>query len=133
MIFPINPVLTIQNNGLYVMGQKTMNQEDDLLSRIDVRRMMIRLRKLISNGCLGLIFEPYDDSTVQAFRNIIGGIIQPFISNHAIEKWSMNINDSKDMRDKLELGAMIYIKPIRALEYITLSFTVTNNDVIFED
>lgn len=128
----INPILTIQNDGLFVMGQKTMSQEDNLLSRIDVRRMMIRLRRLISNACIDLIFEPYDDDTVQIFKNTISGIIQPFVSNRAIEKWKMETNDSQDMRDKLELGAVIYIKPIRALEYITLSFTVTNNDVIFE-
>ena len=129
----INPILTMQNDGLYVMGQKTMSKEDNLLNRIDVRRMMLRLKRLISNACIDLIFEPYDDDTVQTFNSIISGIIKPFITSRAIEKWKMEIHDSQDMRDKLELGAVIYIKPIRALEYITLSFVVTNNDVTFEN
>jgi hypothetical protein len=45
----------------------------------------------------------------------------------------MDVDDSQEARDRLELGAVIYIKPIRALEYITLNFVVTNNDVYFED
>ena len=128
----INPVRTYAQNGLVIMGQKTLRKEDDLMNRVDVRRMVLRMRKLISIACLGLIFEPYDNATVRAFRTIISGIMQVFIDNRAVEKWSMDVDDSQEMRDRLELSAVIYIKPIRALEYITLNFVVTNNDVYFE-
>ena len=129
----INPVRTYAQEGIVVMGQKTLRQEDDLLNRVDVRRMVLRMRKLIAIGCLGLIFEPNDYSTVNAFKTIISGIMQTFIDNRAIEKWTMDVDDSQEARDRLELGATIYIKPIRALEYITLNFVVTNNDVYFEN
>ena len=129
----INPVRTYAQEGLVVMGQKTLREEDDLMNRIDVRRMVLRLRKLISIACIGLIFEPYDNQTVKAFKTIIAGIMQIFMDNRAIEKWSMDVDDSQEMRDRLELGAVIYIKPIRALEYITLNFVVTNNDIYFNE
>lgn len=128
----INPVRTYAQNGLVVMGQKTLRKEDDIMNRIDVRRMVLRMRKLIAIGCLGLIFEPYDNAVVQSFKSIITGIMQVFVDNRAVEKWSMDIDDSQEMRDRLELSAVIYVKPIRALEYITLNFVVTNNDVYFE-
>lgn len=129
----INPVRTYAQEGTVVMGQKTLRQEDDLLNRVDVRRMVLRMRKLIAIGCLGLIFEPNDNSTVKAFKSIISGIMQTFIDNRAIKKWYMDVDDSEEARDRLELGATIYVKPIRALEYITLNFVVTNNDVYFEN
>lgn len=128
----INPVRTYAQEGVVVMGQKTLRQEDDLLNRIDVCRMVLRLRKLIAIGCLGLIFEPNDNSTVKAFRSIITSIMQTFVDNRAIEKWTMEIDDSQEARDRLELGATIILKPVRALEYITLNFIVTNNEVYFE-
>ena len=129
----INPVRTYAQEGLVVMGQKTLRKEDDLMNRIDVRRMVLRLRKLISIACIGLIFEPYDNQTVKAFKTIIAGIMQIFMDNRAIEKWNMDVDDSQEMRDRLELGAVIYVKPIRALEYITLNFVVTNNDIYFNE
>lgn len=129
----INPVRTYAQEGLVIMGQKTLRKEDDLMNRVDVRRMVMRMRKLIAIGCLGLIFEPNDNNTVKAFKSIINGIMQIFVDNRAIEKWTMDVDDSQEARDRLELGAVIYIKPIRALEYITLNFVVTNNDVYFED
>lgn len=129
----INPVRTYAQEGLVIMGQKTLRKEDDLMNRVDVRRMVMRMRKLIAIGCLGLIFEPNDNNTVKAFKSIISGIMQIFIDNRAIERWTMDVDDSQEARDRLELGAVIYIKPIKALEYITLNFVVTNNDVYFED
>lgn len=129
----INPIRTFSQGGLVVMGQKTLRKVDDLMSRIDVRRMILRLRKLVSVECLGLIFEKYDDEVVDNFRIIISGIMQTFVSNRAIEEWTMNVDDSQAQRDKLELSATIYLKPIRALEYISLSFVVTNNEVYFQD
>lgn len=128
----MNPVRTYAQEGVVIMGQKTLREEDDLLNRIDVRRMVLRMRKLIAIGCLGLIFEPNDTNTVKSFKSIISGIMQTFIDNRAIEKWTMEVDDSEEARDRLELGATIYVKPIRALEYITLNFVVTNNDVYFE-
>lgn len=128
----INPVRTYTQEGIVVMGQKTLRKEDDLMNRVDVRRMVLRMRKLIAIGCLGLIFEPNDNSTVKSFKSIINGIMQSFLDNRAIEKWHMEVDDSEEARDRLELGAVIYVKPIRALEYITLNFVVTNNDVYFE-
>lgn len=129
----MNPVRTYAQEGVVIMGQKTLREENDLADRIDVRRMVLRMRKLIAIGCLGLIFEPNDMNTVKSFRTIISGIMQTFIDNRAISKWYMEVDDSPEALDRLEIGATIYIKPIRALEYITLNLVVTNNDVYFEN
>jgi hypothetical protein len=129
----INPLRTYAQEGIVIMGQKTLREEDDLLNRIDVRRMVMRMRKLIAIACLGLIFEPNDNTTVNSFKKIISGVMQTFMDNRAIQKWTMDVDDSQEARDRLELGATIYVMPTRALEYITLNFVVTNNDVYFEN
>jgi phage tail sheath protein FI len=128
----VNPVRMYAQEGIVIMGQKTLRAEDDLLNRIDVRRMVMRMRKLIAIACLGLIFEPNDNNTVKSFKSIISGVMQTFMDNRAIQKWTMDVDDSQEARDRLELGATIYVMPTRALEYITLNFVVTNNDVYFE-
>ena len=128
----LNPVRTYAQEGIVIMGQKTLRAEDDLLNRVDVRRMVMRMRKLIAIACLGLIFEPNDSNTVKSFKSIIAGVMQTFMDNRAIQKWTMEVDDSQEARDRLELNATIYVMPVRALEYITLNFVVTNNEVYFE-
>lgn len=129
----INPVRTYAKEGVVIMGQKTLRESDDLLKRIDVRRCVLRMRKLIAIGTLGLIFEPNDPSTVQSFKSIVNGIMEGFVKNRAISNWKMDVDDSEEARDRLEIPATIYIKPIRALEYIGINFVVTNNGAYFED
>ena len=129
----INPVRTYAQEGVVIMGQKTLRESDDLLNRIDVRRCVLRMRKLIAIGTLGLIFEPNDSSTVQSFKSIVNGIMEGFVKNRAISNWKMDVDESEEARDRLEIPATIYIKPIRALEYISINFVVTNNGAYFED
>ena len=129
----INPVRTYAQEGVIVMGQKTLRESDDLLNRIDVRRCVLRMRKLIAIGTLGLIFEPNDNTTVKSFKSIVNGIMDGFIKNRAISNWKMEVDESEEARDRLEIPATIYIKPVRALEYISINFVVTNNGAYFED
>lgn len=129
----INPVRTYAQEGVIVMGQKTLRESDDLLNRIDVRRCVLRMRKLIAIGTLGLIFEPNDNTAVKSFKSIVNGIMDGFIKNRAISNWKMEVDESEEARDRLEIPATIYIKPVRALEYISINFVVTNNGAYFED
>lgn len=129
----INPVRTYAQEGVVIMGQKTLRETDDLLNRIDVRRCVLRMRKLIAIGTLGLIFEPNDHTTVTSFKNIVSGIMDGFVNNRAISNWKMEVDESEEARDRLEIPATIYIKPVRALEYISINFVVTNNGAYFED
>lgn len=128
----LNPVRTYAQEGIVIMGQKTLRKEDDLLNRIDVRRCVLRMRKLIAIGTLGLIFDPNDAATVKSFKSIISGIMEGFVSNRAISNWKMEVDESDEAKDRLEISATIYVKPIRALEYISLNFVVTNNGTYFE-
>lgn len=128
----INPVRTFSQEGLVVMGQKTLREEDDLKNRIDVMRTMIRMRKLLATATLGLVFEPNDDATIKSFTSIVNGVMQTFIDNRAIEKWKMDVDTSEEARDRLEINAVIYFKPVRALEYVNFTLVATNKEVYFE-
>ena len=128
----VNPVRTFAEDGILIFGQKTMRAEDDLANRVDVRRMVMRIRKLIAIGTLGLIFEPNDASTVNSFRSIVNGIMKGFVDNRAVRKWHMDIDESVEARDRHEINAVLYVMPVGALEYININLVITNNGVYFE-
>jgi hypothetical protein len=128
----INPVRTFAQEGLVVMGQKTLRAEEDPKNRIDVMRTMIRMRKLLSIATIHLVFEPDDNATIKSFQSIVNGVMQTFIDNRAIEKWKMNIDTSKEAEDRLEIKASIAFKPIRAIEYISFNLICTDKETYFE-
>lgn len=130
----INYINTFADDGLRVWGDKNLQiNQDSQLSRISKRRCLIRLRKLISIACIGLVFDPNDNTMVSSFRSAIEPILENFCSNRALYDAKLVIDDSVESRDRLELNAQIYIKFIPNVEYINIGLVVTPQGVSFED
>ena len=103
------------------------------MNRIAVRRLLLRLRKLVAISCLGLIFDPNDATTKNKFLSTVTPILDNIKSNRGISDYKIEVNDTVESRERRELPAKIYFKPINALEYITLDFIVTPEAVSFEN
>lgn len=129
----INPVKTFASDGVKIWGQKNLQVRESLLNRIAVRRLLLRMRKLVAISCLGLIFDPNDATTKNKFLSTVTPILDNIKSNRGISDYKIEVNDTVESRERRELPAKIYFKPINALEYITLDFIVTPESVSFEN
>lgn len=129
----INPVKTFAQDGVKIWGQKNLQINESQLNRISVRRLLLRIRKLIAISCLGLIFEPNDATVKQSFLTTVTPILDNVRSNRGVSDYRIEVNDTVESRERRELPCKIYIKPINALEYITIDFIVTSEGVSFDD
>lgn len=129
----INPVKTFAQDGVKIWGQKNLQINESQLNRISVRRLLLRIRKLIAISCLGLIFEPNDSTVKQSFLTTVTPILDNVRSNRGVSDYRIEVNDTVESRERRELPCKIYIKPINALEYITIDFIVTPEGVSFDD
>lgn len=129
----INPIKTFAQDGVKVWGQKNLQKSEGQLNRISVRRLLLRIRKMISIACIKLIFEPNDATTKNKFLSLVTPILDNVRSNRGISDYRVEVDDSVEARDRRELPAKIFIKPINALEYIVLDFIVTPESVSFDD
>lgn len=129
----INPVKTFSSDGVKIWGNKTMYLEDTPLNRINVRRLMIRLKKLVISATKQLIFEQNDNTVEAQFRSIVGSILANAKQNRGISDYKIQTDTSAEARDRKELPARIWVKPINSLEYISISFVVTPEGANFED
>ena len=129
----INPVKSFSSDGVKIWGNKTMYLEDTSLNRINVRRLMIRLKKLVMTATRQLIFEQNDNTVEAQFRSIVGSILSNAKQNRGISDYKIQIDTSAEARDRKELPARIWVKPINSLEYISISFVVTPEGANFED
>lgn len=129
----INPIKTFAQDGVKIWGQKNLQIGESQLNRIAVRRLLLRMRKLISIACLGLIFEPNDPTTKQKFLSTVTPIMDNIRANRGISDYRIEVNDTVESRERRELPVKLYIKPYNALEYIDITFVVTPENVSFSD
>ena len=129
----INPVKTFAQDGVKIWGQKNLQINESQLNRISVRRLLLRIRKLIAISCLGLIFEPNDATVKQSFLTTVTPILDNIRSNRGVSDYRIEVNDTVESRERRELPCKIYIKPVNALEYITIDFIVSPEGVSFDD
>ena len=115
----INPVKTFASDGVKIWGQKNLQVAEGQLNRIAVRRLLLRMRKLISIACLSLIFSPNDAQTKQSLQSLITPIMDNIKANRGISDYRIEITSSTaTLEDRRELNVRILFKPYSALEYI---------------
>ena len=129
----INPVKTFASDGPKIWGQKNLQINESQMNRIAARRLLLRLRKLISIACLGLIFDPNDTTVKKSFISAVTPILDNMKSNRGLSDYRIEVNDTVESRERRELPVKIYIKLYNALEYIDINFIVTPESVSFDD
>ena len=129
----INPVKTFAVDGVKLWGNKTLYHMDTPRNRINVARLMIRVKKLVSRASRNLIFEQYDVTLEKQFRSLVEPILQDVKSNRGIYDYRIVTECTEETRDQHILPAKILIKPTPALEYISISFVVYPESVEFDE
>lgn len=129
----INPVKSYGTDGVKLWGNKTMYLEDTPLNRINVRRLMIRVKELVKKAALQLVFEQNDNTVDAQFHSLVEPILANVKQNRGISDYKIKTDTSAEARDRHELPAKIWIKPINCLEYIPITFVITPEGANFED
>ena len=127
----INPVKTFAADGIKIWGNKTMYTIDSPLNRVNVRRLMLRIKKLIKNVGKQLIFDQYDSSLKNQFMSLVTPILSNVKANGGIYDYVIEVDDSVEARDAHTLPCTIHVKPTPTLEYIDLTFTIYPESVDF--
>ena len=132
----INPIATFPGQGIAIWGQKTLQTRSTALDRINVRRMLLYVRKVIAGASKFVVFEPNDEAT----RDRLQAIIQPTLDliriKRGLEDFRIILDESVNTPEVIDRGqivAQIFIKPTKAAETIVLQFNITAQGVEFEE
>ena len=132
----INPIASFPSSGIVVFGQKTLQESQSALDRINVRRLVIYLKKEISRISTKILFE----QNVQTTWNRFTGLVEPFLanvkSNFGISDYKLILDSSTttpDLIDQNIMYAKIMVKPARAIEYIAIDFVIASTGASFDD
>ncbi len=132
----INPIATFPGQGVVVFGQKTLQAKPSALDRINVRRLLIRLKKFIASSSRFLVFEQNDSSTRSRFLNIVNPFLESVQANSGLSAFKVVMDESNntpDVIDRNQLVGQIFIQPTRTAEFIVLDFTVLPTGAAFPE
>ena len=129
----LNPIATFSDVGPIIWGNKTLQIRESALDRINVRRLLLQTRKLISAVSIRLLFEQNDDVVRQQFLDLVNPILDSIRRDRGLTDFRVVLSSDPEEIDRNEMSGKIYIKPTRALEYIYVEFLVTPTGASFED
>jgi hypothetical protein len=132
----INPIAYFNNDGFVIYGQKTLFRKPSAFDRINVRRLFLTLEKEAQALLKFFVFEPNSFAT----RNRLKGALVPIFDqaklNDGLYDYLLvcdETNNTPDVIDNNELRISIYIKPVRAAEFILADFIATRTGVDFSE
>ena len=133
----VNPVVTFPGQGTLLFGDKTLiANENSAFSRINVRRLFIVLEKAISTAAKFQLFEYNDSFTRANFRAAIEPFLRQVQGRRGIFDYQVicdETNNTSAVIDASQFVASIFVKPARAINFITLTFVASSSGVDFEE
>jgi hypothetical protein len=127
----INPIYEPAGRAgeVYVFGQKTLLQGESALDRINVRRLLIDIRRKVKAIGESLLFEPNRESTLAKFSALVEPIMQDVQKRQGVARYKVQIDSSTTTQNDIENNTVrgkIYLQPLKSIEFISLDFVVTN-------
>ena len=127
----INPLVTVPSAGPVVNGQRTLLADaTSSLNRVNVRRLLIEIRRQVREVGEKMLFEPSRDSTLKTFAGLVTPIMKKIRSQSGVERYKVQIDTSTTTQTDIENGIIrgkIYLQPTASVEYISLDFEVSNS------
>ena len=132
----INPIAQFPAEGIVIFGQKTLQSEQSALDRINVRRLMIFLKKEVSRIAATTLFEQNVQATWNSFSGQVETLLGSVKSRLGLTDFKVVLDETTttdDLIDRNILYAKIFLKPARSIEFIALDFFITRSGASFED
>ncbi len=132
----INPIATFPGEGVCIWGQKTLQGKPSALDRVNVRRLLIRVKKFIASASRFLVFEQNNPALRQRFLNIANPFLESVQQNAGLSAFKVvmdETNNTPDVVDRNQLVGQIFLQPTRTAEFIVLDFTVLPTGATFPE
>jgi hypothetical protein len=129
----VNPIATFSDVGTVIWGNKTLQVAQSALDRINVRRLLLQARKLISAVSVRLLFEQNDQKVRQDFLDAVNPILDAIRRDRGLYDFRVTVSSDAADLDRNQMTGKIYIKPTKSLEFIDITFYITPTGASFEN
>jgi uncharacterized protein len=130
----VNPIATFPGSGIAVFGQKTLQTKASALDRVNVRRLLIELKKFFSDQARNLVFEQNTINTRNRFLSIVTPYMESVVQRQGLFAFRIvmdETNNTNDVIDRNQLVGQVFIQPAKTAEFIILDFTIEPTGATF--
>ena len=130
----VNPIATFPGQGIAVFGQKTLQKKSSALDRVNVRRLLIELKKFFGDQARNLVFEQNTIATRNRFLSIVNPYLESVVQQQGLYSFRVvmdDTNNTNDVIDRNQLVGQVFIQPAKTAEFIVLDFTVEPTGATF--
>jgi phage tail sheath protein FI len=132
----INPIATFPGQGVTVFGQKTLQKKSSALDRVNVRRLLIRVKKFVASSSRFLVFEQNTAATRRRFLGIVNPFLEQVQAQSGLSAFRVvmdETNNTPDTIDRNQLIGQLFLQPTRTAEFIVLDFTIQPTGASFPE
>lgn len=130
----VNPIANFADGSFVIFGQKTCQLAQSALDRVNVRRMLLELKRQVVQVADKILFEPNTPATRARFINSVTPLLATIQAQQGIESFKVVMDDTNNSQEDVEnnrLNGRIVVVPTRAIEFIAIDFVITNSGVDF--
>lgn len=130
----VNPIASFPGQGVCVWGQKTLQHKESALDRVNVRRLLINLKKFFASTSKYIVFEQNVSSTRNKFLSIVNPYLESVQQRSGLYAFQVVMDDSNntpDLIDRNILYGQVYLKPTKTAEFIVLDFNILSTGAQF--
>jgi hypothetical protein len=130
----VNPIATFPGQGIVAWGQKTLQVKASALDRINVRRLLIALKKFIASSSRYLLFEQNTTATRNRFLSIVNPYLESVKQRYGLYAFKVQMdegNNTPDIIDRNMLVGEIWLQPAKAAEFIVIDFNIMRTGASF--
>ena len=130
----VNPIVQFPGQGIVVFGQKTLQDKPSALDRINVRRLLLTVRKYIASTSRYLVFEQNTSTTRNRFLNIVNPYLESIQQRQGLYAFRVVMDDTNNTPDVIDRNIMkgaIYLQPTKTAEFIQIDFNILPTGAAF--
>ena len=132
----VNPIASFPAEGVVIFGQKTLQATTSALDRINVRRLLIHVKKEVSRIAATTLFEQNVATTWDGFASEVDTFLNNIKAGLGLTDYKIVLDETTttpDLVDRNIMYAKIFLKPAQAIEFIALDFIITDSGASFAD
>ena len=132
----VNPIATFPGQGVTVFGQKTTQKKASALDRVNVRRLLIDVKKFVAQSSRNLVFEQNTTDLRNQFLNVVNPYLEQVQANSGLNAFRVvmdDTNNTPETIDRNQLIGQVFLQPTRTAEFIVLDFVVQPTGAAFPE
>jgi hypothetical protein len=132
----VNPIANFPNEGICVWGQKTLQARPSALDRVNVRRLLIAVKKFIASSTKFLVFEQNTSATRTRFLSIVNPYLEQVRAQQGLSAFRVVMDETNNTPDVIDQNIMygqIFLQPTRTAEFIVLDFNIQPTGAAFPE